>query len=104
MRSAVPTDVPPYFWTISDTRSGRRAKGDRRVRAAEPERVRQRGPDRHRPREARHAVEVALRVDVDQVRSRRRDLMAYCERGEDRLDAGRGAKQMAGHRLRRRHG
>src|SRR5579862_3400392 len=108
MRSIEPTDVPPYFWTISATPgvrpSAHRAKRDRCVRTAEAERVRDRGANRHRSRDPRYEIEITLGIDVDEVRGRWRHLIADRQHGEHRLDAGRGAKQVAGHRFRRRHG
>src|SRR6476661_7644507 len=105
MRSVEPTDVPPYFWTMSDTALRvERAECDRRVRAAESERVRQRGADLHRTRDARHEVEVAFRIDVDEIRRRRCDLVAKGQRREHGLDACGSTEQMSGHRLRRRNG
>src|SRR6185437_4125004 len=104
MRSIVPTDVPPYFWTISATSARDGAKDDRRVRSTEAERVRKRDANRHRPRDARHEIEIALRIGIDEIRGGRRDLIANRQRREDRLDAGRGTQQMPGHRFRRRDG
>src|SRR6185437_8852590 len=104
MRSIVPTDVPPYFWTISATSARDGAKDDRRVRSTEAERVRQRGAYRHRPRDARHEIEIALRIDIDEIRRWRRNLVANRQCREDRLDARRGTQQVPGHRFRRRDG
>src|SRR5512146_1643367 len=98
MRSIDPTDVPPYFWTISTTSTLEGGERDRRVGAAEAERIRDRRADLHRPRNERDEIQVALRIDVDQVRGRRRDLVADREHGEDRLDAAGGTEQMSRHR------
>src|SRR3954447_12977483 len=84
MRSVVPTDVPPYFWTMSAI-ALHRAERERGVRPAEAERVRQCRADAHRPRGVRHEVEVALRVLPEQVRGGRCDLLLKRERGEDGL-------------------
>src|SRR2546423_1432685 len=107
MRSMLPTDVPPYFWTIRGmrrwlagaVRGSDRAERERRVGAAEAERVRQCGADAHAPRGIRDEVEIALRVLLEQVRRGRRGLVAQRERGEHGLDAAGGAEQVAGHRL-----
>ena len=52
----------------------------------------------------RHEIEIALRIASNEVRRRRRDLVAHREHGEHRLDAAGRAEQVAGHRLGRRHG
>src|SRR5512143_4120747 len=116
MRSTLPTDVPPYFWTIraivyaagveGSLAPGSRdaAEGERRVGAAEAERVGERAADRHRTGGQRHEIEVALRILVEQVRRGRRDLVAQRKRGEHGLDATRGPEQVAGHRLGRADG
>src|SRR6476469_6717257 len=103
MRSIEPTDVPPYFWTISATLSRQRAKRDRGVGAAEAERIRNGDADAHRTRDAWHEIEIAGWIDIDEVRGRRRNLVAHRQDGEHRLDPGRSAQQVSGHRLRRRN-
>src|SRR5437899_4260557 len=111
MRSMLPTDVPPYFWTIRAMAlaalralASQRAEHDGRVGAAEAERVGHRGGDPHLPRLARHEIEVALRILLKQVRRRRRNLVADREHREHRFDARRGAQEVTRHRLGRRHG
>src|SRR5690348_1282258 len=107
MRSVLPTEVPPYFWTISAMRSrfpacSHRAERDGRVGAAEAEGVGKRRADRHAARSIGYEVEIALRVLPKQVRRRRRDLIAQGQHREDRLDGGSRAEQVAGHRFGRR--
>ena len=51
------------------------------------------------PRDVRHEVEIALRVPVEQIRRRRRDLVAQRQHREHRFDAARRAQQVTGHRL-----
>src|SRR6266545_5439954 len=110
----LPTDVPPYFWTIRAIRSCsrlwtwcqqalQRAEDQRRVRSTEAERIGHRSADRHFLGDERGEIEVgALRIDVDEVRRRRRDLVANGEHGEHSLDASGCAEQMTGHRFGRR--
>src|SRR6516225_7888799 len=100
MRSMLPTEVPPYFWTMSATSD--LAKSDRRVGAAEAEGVGQRRADLHLARRVGHKVEIALRVLLEEIRGRRCDLIADGEHREYRLDRCRRAKEMAGHRFGRR--
>src|SRR5690242_14168731 len=50
-----------------------RAKDERRVRAAEAERIRHCGADFHLPRFERHEVEMTMRILLEQIRRRRRD-------------------------------
>src|SRR5205085_5970569 len=93
MRSMLPTDVPPYFWTIramrgwlaGAVRGSHRAERECRVGAAEAERVGKRAADPHAPRGIGDEVEIALRVLLEQVRGGRRDLVAQRERGEHGL-------------------
>ena len=76
---------------LDDERHGatRRARGARSSRwYREAERVRQRSADFHRPRDAWREVEIALRIDVDEIRGGRCDLVAESHR-EHRLDARR---------------
>src|SRR5205085_5498697 len=100
MRSTVPTEVPPYFWTIramtGATSRSDRAEGERGVRPAEAEGIRQRRADGHFARSVRHEIQVALRVLLEQIRRGRRDLIAQRQRGEHGLDAARGAEQVTG--------
>src|SRR5512142_3462548 len=103
MRSIDPTDVPPYFWTISTESTLEGGERDRRVGAAEAERIRDRGADWHRSRNERHEIQVALGIYVDQVRGGRRNLVADREHGEDRLDTAGRTEQMSRHRFRRGH-
>src|SRR5690349_12346392 len=102
MRSTLPTEVPPYLWTISATISDG-AEHQRGVGAAEAERVGQRRADLHVARRIRHEVEIALRILLEQVRRGWCNLVAQRQRGEHRLDAARGAEQVPRHRLGRRH-
>src|SRR4051794_38672869 len=99
MRSTLPTDVPPYFWTMRLMPCARshRAKHERRVRAAESEGVRERDADGHPACDVRHEIEIALRILPEEIRGRRRDLVAHREHGEDRLDATRRAEQVTRH-------
>ena len=59
---------------------------ERRVRTAEPERVRQRVADRHRPLHMWHVIEIALRVGVVQIDGRWRDLMVHGQRRDAGLE------------------
>src|SRR5260221_10470341 len=104
MRSVEPTDVPPYFWTISAIAAAERAEHERGVGAAKAERIGHRTSDLHLARDKRHEVEIAVWIDVDEVGRRRRDLVAQREHGEHGLDAAGGAQQMSGHRFGRRDG
>src|SRR5260221_4712063 len=104
MRSVEPTDVPPYFWTISAIASAQRTKYERRIGAAEAERIGHCTRDLQLARSERHEVEIALRIDVDEVGRGGRDLVAQREHGEHRLDAAGSAQQMSGHGLGRRNG
>jgi len=80
------------------------AERERRVGAAETERVRQRRANLHLARDERNEVEIALRVLLEQIRSGWGQLMMEREHGEHRFDAASGAQQVAGHRFRRAHG
>src|SRR4029079_503510 len=105
----LPTEVPPYFWTISamtafgprrhDAGAGagrsQPPEGERRVGAAETEYVRQRGADSHPAGLVRHEVEVAARIAVEKICRRRRDLVAQGEHGGHRLEPPRVAQQSA---------
>src|SRR5215467_9914799 len=104
MRSELPTEVPPYFWTInamviggtrcsSSRCSSDRAKGERCVGPAEAEGVGKRGADSHLARRVGNKIKVAFWVAMEKVRRRRRDLVAQRQRGEHRFDAAGGAKQ-----------
>src|ERR1044071_611353 len=75
----------------------------RRVRPAEAEAVRERVVEARLAWLVGDVVEVALGVWVDVVDGRREPPVVDGEDGEDRLDAARGAEQVAGHRLRRTH-
>src|SRR5207237_5432180 len=103
IRSTLPTEVPPYFWTISAIRSrgrdSQRAERECRVGAAEAEGVGQRGTDRHPARRIGHEVEIAARILLEQVRRRWRDLIAQRKHREHGFDCGCGAEKMSGHRL-----
>ena len=113
MRSVEPTEVPPYFWTISaiagreaaaTRRASQRAERERGVGAAEAEGVGQRAADRSScARCSGTKSRSHCGIDVDEVDGRRRDLVAHREHGEHRLDAAGGAEQVAGHRLGRAH-
>src|SRR5262249_49357920 len=116
IRSTLPTEVPPYFWTISAMLRIPAAVGDepqprselperdRRVGAAEAEGIRQRRANGHLARRVGNEIQVAARILPEQVRGGRRDLVADRQHREHRFDAGSGAKQVAGHRLGRRDG
>src|SRR5215472_17593036 len=93
MRSVLPTEVPPYFWTISATSD--LAKRDRRVGAAEAKGIGQRRADLHLARLDGHEVEVAQRILLEEVRGRRRDLIADREHREHSFDRRRRAQQMS---------
>ena len=110
IRSMLPTEVPPYFWTISamavPSRSGMRAHAgadDSLQPLARNTSVAFVPPKPNEfdiaasifmcARHARDVVEIALRILVEQIRGRRRDLIADREHREDRLDAAGGAEQ-----------
>src|SRR5437667_6713162 len=109
MRSVLPIDVPPYFWTIRAMlscpgRESQRAERDSRVGPAEAEGVGQRGADRHAACRVGNEIEIAARILVEQVCRGRRYLVPQRKHGKDRLDGRRSAEQMTRHRLGRRHG
>src|ERR1700676_2744222 len=79
-----------------------RTKSQCGIGAAEAEGIGQRGADCHIARDVWNKIEIAFGIAMKKVRRRRRDLIAYREHREDRLDAACGAKQMSGHGLRRR--
>jgi hypothetical protein len=102
-------------WTSSNRREGLRettggdrlhrrcgldaAENQRSVGAAEAEVVLQRDVDLHRPRRVGAVVQVALRILVEDVDGRRRDLVMHGEHGEYRFQAAGAAQQVTGHRL-----
>src|ERR1700692_3015007 len=106
MRSTLPTDVPPYFWTIRaiETTRSDQTESERSVGAAESERVRQCRADLHVTRDQRDEIEIALRVLFEEIRGRRCDLMVQRQHGEHRFDAARGTEQMTRHRFGRADG
>src|SRR5215470_2567314 len=103
IRSVLPTEVPPYFWTISATVASELAERDGRVGPAEAEGIGQCSANLHPTRRVRHEVEIAARILLEQVRCRQCDLIADREHGEDPFNRRRGTQQMTRHRLGRRH-
>src|SRR5438874_11293642 len=75
------------------------AERECRVGAAEAERVRQRATDFHFPCDERHEIAVALRIAVDEIRCRRRHLIAERQRGEHGFDTAGGTEEVARHGL-----
>src|SRR5439155_20596931 len=70
---------------------------ERRVRAAEPERVRQRVLHRHRALLVRYVIEVALLVRMLEVDRGRHELMMHGERRDAGLEPAGGAEKVPGH-------
>src|SRR6476469_1505991 len=75
----------------------------RGVGAAEPERVRQRVPDRDRTALVWNVIEVALLVGDLEVDRGRSDLMVHGEGRDTCFESAGAAEQVAGHRLGGRH-
>src|SRR5215212_316373 len=85
------------------TGSGGPAENQRRVRAAEAERIRQDDVDLLLLGRVRHEVDRGFDGRVVEVERRRNDLITDRKDREDRLDRARGSKQVAGRRFRRGH-
>lgn len=81
--------------------AGVTAQNQRRVGAAETERVRQGHIDLALARDMRHEIDLRLDGRVVQVERRRGYIVANCERREDGFDRAGCAEQMSDGRLRR---